>query len=379
MSTSPSTDSIQKTFLKYQHVFVFLAPLLFVVSVYFLAPTNGSGAGYWLDYWWLFFFFLLGATIVNTVGISGSALFVPFLIFIFPLLAGETLDSQTLVKIGLISESFGLSSSALAFVQYGLVDRKLALSLVLGAVPFVVAGALLSFVIPAPVFHALLGLALIAASILLFKADLGHEEPGGTSSDEADVSADGGEQTDGLRASSDPQSDGGPDLPDDDDKLGPAGVETADDGTVTRVDREGDDYSYSRAGWLERFGNYSIGGVFQGLAGFGVGELGIISMLRTNVPVRVAIGTNHIVVALTAVLASLVHVFGGAVVPGGHSLDLASTPWNMVVWTVPATVTGGQIAPYVSAAIDTQLIKQGVGVLFAVIAVALFLMASGAV
>ena len=378
MTTASSADSIQKAFLKYQHVFVFLAPLLFIVSVYFVAPTpSDAGTGYWVEYWWLFVFFLIGATIVNTVGISGSALFVPFLIFIFPLLAGETLDSQTLVKIGLISESFGLSSSALAFVQYGLVDRKLALSLVLGAVPFVVAGALLSFVIPAPVFHALLGLALIAASVLLFKADLGHEEPDATG-DEAEVSADGGEQSDGLRASSDPRSDGGAELPDDDDKLGPAGVETAEDGTVTRVDRDGDDYSYSRAGWLERFGNYSIGGVFQGLAGFGVGELGIISMLRTNVPVRVAIGTNHIVVALTAVLASLVHVFGGAVVPGGHSLDLASTPWNMVVWTVPATVTGGQIAPYVSAAIDTELIKQGVGILFGVIAAALFLMASGA-
>ena len=361
MTTPSSSGSIQKTFLKYQHVFVFLAPLLFVVGVYTGAPTEGSGSSYWLEYWWLFVFFLLGATIVNTVGISGSALFVPFLIFIFPLIAGETLGSQTLVKIGLISESFGLSSSALAFIQYGLVDRRLALSLVAGAVPFVVAGALLSFVIPDPIFHALLGLALIAASYLLFKADLGHEEPG-ASGDDADVSADGG-----------------PELPDDDDKLGPAGVEKAEDGTVTRVDRDGNDYSYSHGGYLERFGNYSVGGVFQGLAGFGVGELGIISMLRTNVPVRVAIGTNHIVVALTAVLASLVHVFGGQFVPGAHNISLASTPWNMVVWTVPATVTGGQIAPYVSAAVDTELLKQGVGVLFGIIAVALFLMATGAV
>ena len=223
MSTSSPTDNLQKTFLKYQHIFVFLAPLLFVVAVFVGAPTEGSGASYWLEYWWLFLFFLLGATIVNTVGISGSALFVPFLIFIFPLIAGQTLDSQTLVKIGLISESFGLSSSALAFIQYGLVDRRLALSLVAGAVPFVVAGALLSFVIPAPVFHLLLGMALITAAYLLFKADLGHEEPGG-SDDAAEVSADGGHG-----------------LPDDDDKLGPAGVETAEDGTVTRVDRDGND------------------------------------------------------------------------------------------------------------------------------------------
>jgi len=177
------------------------------------------------------------------------------------------------------------------------------------------------------------------------------------------VSADGGDAT----------------LPDDDNKLGPAGVETADNGTVTRVDRDGNDYGYTRGGYLERFANYSIGGVFQGLAGFGVGELGIISMLRTDVPVRVAIGTNHIVVALTAVLASLVHVFGGGLVPGAHSIDLASTPWNMVVWTVPATVTGGQIAPYVSTALDTGTIKKFVGGLFAVIAAALFLMATGGV
>jgi uncharacterized membrane protein YfcA len=360
MTTASGIDRVQRDFLKYQHVFVFLAPLLFVVAVYFGAPTPaGSGTDYWLEFWWLFFVFLLGATIVNTVGISGSALFVPFLIFIFPLVA-YPLDSQTLVKIGLISESFGLSSSALAFIQYGLVDRRLALSLVAGAVPFVIAGALLSFVIPAPVFHALLGVALIVASYLLLKADLGHEEPG--ASDDTTVSTDGGND----------QS-----LPDDDNKLGPAGVETAEDGTVTRVDRDGENYSYSRVGYLERFGNYSIGGVFQGLAGFGVGELGIISMLRTDVPVRVAIGTNHIVVALTAVLASLVHVFGGGLV-GGHTMDLASTPWNMVIWTVPATVTGGQIAPYVSATLDTEILKTGVGVLFAVISIALFLMASGA-
>src|SRR6056297_703703 len=148
MTTSSSTDSIQKTFLKYQHVFVFLAPLLFIVSVYFLAPTPAdTDAGYWLEYWWLFIAFLIGATIVNTVGISGSALFVPFLIFVFPLFA-YPLEPETLVKIGLLSESFGLSSSSLAFIQHGLVDRRLALSLVLGGVPFVVGGALLSFIIP---------------------------------------------------------------------------------------------------------------------------------------------------------------------------------------------------------------------------------------
>jgi len=357
-----SYSRIQKSFLKYQHLFVFTVPVLFVAGVYLFAPTSGgAGTDYWLEYWWLFPFFLLGATIVNTVGISGSALFVPFFIFIFPLFSHQV-EPETIVKISLISEAFGLSSSAVAFIQYGLVDRRLALTLVLGSLPFVIGGALLSFIIPEVVFHSLLGLALMAASYLLFRTDLGHEEP--SSSSESEAVTDGGEARD---------------LPDDSGKLGPAGVRTDDEGTVTRVDRAGDDYVYDRSGYLRRFANYSIGGTFQGLAGFGVGELGIISMLGTSVPVQVAIGTNHIVVALTAIIASLVHVFGGGLVPGGHSMSLATTPWNMVVFTVPATVTGGQIAPYVSSALGTNTIKRFVVALFAVISVALFLMAMGGV
>ncbi len=356
--SSERYSHIQKTLLKHQHLLVGLAPVLFVAAVFFAAPTPAdTGADYWLNYWWLFPAFLAGATIVNTVGISGSAIFVPFLIFIYPLFA-QPLAPETIVKVGLISEAFGLSSSSIAFIQYGLVDRRLALSLVGGSIPFVIAGALLSFVIPEVVFHALLGLALLAAAVLLFKIDLSHGEGAG---DEDALAADGGLSTD---------------PPDDPDKLGPAGVRTDDDGTVTRIDRDGGGYQYDRVGYLRRFANYSIGGTFQGLAGFGIGELGIISMLNTKVPVRVAIGTNHIVVALTAILASLVHVFGGGLV-GGHSLSLASTPWNMVVFTVPATVIGGQIAPYVSNALDTSTIKNFVGGLFTVISVALFLMAFG--
>jgi uncharacterized membrane protein YfcA len=359
MSTT-TTQQLQKSFLKYQHIFVFTAPALFVAFVLLAAPTDGGGGlDYWLEFWWLFPFFLLGATVVNTVGISGSALFVPFFIFIFPLLA-YPLEPETLVKVGLISESFGLSSSAIAFIQHGLVDRRLAFTLVAGSVPFVIGGALLSFFIPEPLFHAALGVALITAAYLMFRADLSHDEPAETA-DSPEAVADGG--TGGL--------------PDDDGKLGSAGVRSTDEGAVTRVDRGGDTYEYTWSGYLERFANYSVGGTFQGLAGFGVGELGIISQLRTDVPTRIAIGTNHIVVAVTAILASIVHVFAGSVIPGLHSLSIASTPWNMVVFTVPATVTGGQIAPYVSNALDPGTIQKGVGALFTIISVALFLMAAG--
>jgi len=355
-----AAQTLQKSFLRYQHVFVFAAPAVFVILVLSVAPTPAdAGLDYWLQYWWLFPFFLVGAITVNTVGISGSALFVPFFIFIFPVIA-HPLSPETLVKVGLISESFGLSSSAIAFIKFALVDRRLALTLVGGSIPFVVGGAFLSFFIPEPMFHAALGIALLAAAYLMLTVELGHESPSETHTEAA---ADGGD---------------GDDLPDDDDKLGPAGVRMDEEGWITRVDRTGETYEYSWSGYLERFANYSVGGIFQGLAGFGIGELGIISQLRTGVPIRIAIGTNHIVVAGTAILASLVHVFAGTVLPSIHALSVASTPWNMVVFTVPATTIGGQIAPYVSNTLDTSLLQKGIGVLFGIISIALFLMASGA-
>jgi len=357
--TSTSTTSkssyarIVSAFLKNQHFFVFTAPVLFVALVYLFAPTGGaSGSGYWLEFWWLFPFFLLGATIVNTVGISGAALFVPFLIFVFPLLASP-LDAATIVKVGLISESFGLSSSAVAFVAHGLVDRRVGTAIVTGALPLVVGGALLSFFLPEPVFQLLLGIVLTLSAYLLFNLDLSH----GHGSDEPT-----------------PATDGGSDLPNDDEKLGHAGVSVDGDGQVTRVDRSGTEYRYDRSGYFERFGTYGFGGVFQGVAGFGIGEIGIVSMLRSKIPVRVAIGTNHIVVATTAIAASLTHVFGGGLV-GAHQMNLATTPWNMVVFTVPATVTGGQIAPYVTSTFSTRTLKLFVAGLFVLISTALYVLA----
>jgi hypothetical protein len=102
---------------------------------------------------------------------------------------------------------------------------------------------------------------------------------------------------------------------------------------ATLTDRDGKTYKYCRTGYRKRFFGYGFGGVFQGLAGFGIGELGIVSMVITKIPVRVAIGTSHLIVALTAIVASLTHI----------SQSLArniETPWNIVFMTVPAVIIG---------------------------------------
>jgi uncharacterized membrane protein YfcA len=311
--------------IQYEHYLVFLVIPLFWFA---LQSAVGGDSSYWLRYWWMFPISLLIATTVNTVGISGAALFVPFFVLVFPFLAPPLLPEQS-VKLGLITESFGLSSSALAFLRYGLVDKKLGVYTVLGAAPFVVGGAFLSFYIPKYMFHFLIAGALLVSVYLLI-----HNE-----------------RKQSKRACID------------EDVIGSHHTHHKHD-NVTLVDRDGKEYLYCRCGYRQRFLGYGFGGIFQGMAGFGIGELGIVSMLITKIPIRVAIGTSHIIVASTAILASLTHISQSQV----HGIE---TPWNILFMTVPAVITGGQVAPYVAAKVKTDTLEHFVAGLFTLLALAL--------
>lgn len=306
-----------------QILVLLVIPLFLAVLIY----SAGNDSSYWLKYWWMFPTALVIATVVNTVGISGAALFVPFFVLVFPIFADELSPEQT-VKLGLITESFGLSSSALAFIRFGLVDRKIGIYAVLGAVPFVVAGALLSFAVPVHVFRVLVALALLGAVYLMLSRERVKAKIESIQNRFIDEHH--------------PQH-------------------------MTNVeftDRGGNTYYYCRCGYRTRFIGYGTGGLFQGVAGFGIGELGIVTMLITEIPIRVAIGTSHMVVALTAIVASSVHL-------AGSNVEGTVTPWNIIVMTVPAVIIGGQVAPYIAAQLKVSILEYFVAALFVVMSVAL--------
>ena len=124
--------------------------VLFLVVLYFAVPQSMH---YWLHYWWMFPVALIIALTVNTVGISGAALFVPFFILLFPLLSGTHISAIDSVKLGLVTESFGLSSSALAFLAFGLVDITLARQAMLRAAPLLIVGVLVAFFVPKSILY----------------------------------------------------------------------------------------------------------------------------------------------------------------------------------------------------------------------------------
>lgn len=328
------TQPLQHILLRSQYLIVMFAVAAALLAIVSLYPAPAS---YWLRFWWLFPIAFAIALAVNTAGISGAALFVPFFILVFPLLSGTHLQAIDTVRLGLITESFGLSSSALAFLAFGLVDMKLARQSLLAALPFIVAGVWVVSVIPGSILYLMVA-ALLGIAVLL----LHFENTLRTRRQSA---------KDGAMALA-AVAEGGTSV-----------AHTSIDGTTYR-------YGYTAAGLTQRSFGYAVGAVFQGATGFGVGEMGIIAMVISRIPMRIAIGTNHLVVATTAVAASIIHF-----TLASHAVAWSSFAWNIPVVTIPAVVLGGQLAPYLAARLPSRSLERFVSALFIVIATALIVLA----
>lgn len=277
------------------------------------------------------------ALIVNTAGISGAALFVPFFILIFPHLTGFELETTNSVKLGLITESFGLSSSALAFWVFGLTDGIIAKKALLFALPMVIIGAIFTSFIPSSILYFAVAVLLTASAVLLWLE----------SRIKAKRLSEHGKKIVKIQES-DPRHH-----------------------RVTKVCKDGTVYHYMhrREDSKKIFWGYSIGGLFQGANGFGVGELGVMSLFSSSIPTRIAIGTSHVIIAVAAIIAALTHF--------AASLAIETTqafPWNIPIMTIPAVIIAGQVAPHLAARIPAKYLEKFVSMLFIVIAGGLILL-----
>ncbi len=308
----------------------YLILLIIPIFLFILTGLVKGDADYWTEFWWMFPVAIVIATVVNTVGISGAALFVPFFALVFPAFAFGLTPGQS-VMLGLITESFGISSSTFAFMRFGLVDKKMAFRSLTGAVPVVIISSVVSFYFPEKLIYFLISLALFISVY-----SLGHTERIKAFAEEL-ASKKGLTVTHQHKAT--PEN-------------------------VTLTDRNGKVYNYCRCAYRIRLFGYSLGGIFQGMSGFGIGEMGVVSMIVSGIPAKVGVGTNHIIVAGTAIVASTAHLIGSSA--GG-----SATPWNIIAMTVPAVIIGGQLAPYVAAKMNTAVLEKVLSVLFIVLAIAL--------
>ena len=266
-------------------------------------------------------------------GIGGAALFIPIFVIIFPILGPEyPLTTAAAIGTALMTEVFGFSSGFVGYYRKRLIDFRSAIPFICVAVPVAIIGALMLALLKEQ--ETFLKAAYAVLMINLCPVILKHTPPPATTSENA---------ADKNSLASDR----------------PARSITA---------KSGETYSYAvpRVGLVGGMIT-SIGAFLTGLLGVGIGEVIVPQLVKRNhVPVAVAAATSVFTVIVTIASASFTQVM--ALISAG---GVNAIPWNLVCYTIPAVIIGGQIGPWLQGRIAQRTMEKVIAILFGMIGVAM--------
>jgi uncharacterized membrane protein YfcA len=287
----------------------------------------------WTIYWFMFPVSMCIATSAMLSGIGGAAMFIPIFIIIFPILGPEyPLHTAAAIGTALMTEVFGFSSGFIGYYRKGLIDFRSALPFILVAVPVAIIGALMLAVLKEQ--ETFLKAAYAVLMLILCPVILRHTPPAAT--------ALGASEGDNRNTASRPIR------------------------SVTA--RSGEIYSYHapRQGLIGGIIT-GTGAFLTGLLGVGIGEVIMPQLVKRNrIPVAVAAATSVFTVIVTIASASFTQV-ASLIAAGGVN----AIPWNLVCYTIPAVIIGGQIGPWLQGRIAQRTLEKTIALLFGVIGLAM--------
>lgn len=109
------------------------------------------------------------------------------------------------------------------------------------------------------------------------------------------------------------------------------------------------------------------GSFLTGLLGVGIGEVVMVQLVKRNrVPIAVAAATSALIVIGTVASASFTQVT--ALISAG---GVEAIPWNLICYTVPGVMIGGQFGPWLQGRIAHRTMEKAIAGLFAVIGIAM--------
>ena len=321
-----------------------------------LAQTAAEHAEYWTKYAFMFPVSVCVATTAMLTGIGGAALFSPIFLLGFPALGPEfpLATPAEAFNVALLTECFGFTSGLLGYSKRGLVDWRVSRPFIAVGAPFGIAGGLAVASADPDVLRAAYGAATLVLGVALFFPAPERE------AEETLVACD---ENSGQGKTPEAASSSG---------------ETSNESRVrmTLVDSDGTRHAYAapRADVVAVVAT-ALGGALTGLLSVGIGESVVPQLTRRGaagerVPLPVAAGTSVsvvIVVALAAAAAQAASLYGGGGGGGGAALAF---PKNLVCWTVPGVVCGGQIGPRLQGKLRQSVAERAVGVVFVCVGVA---------
>ena len=267
------------------------------------------------------------ATVAMASGVEGATFFTP----IFILLLG--LEPAVAIGTGLITEVFGFGSGLVAYYRKRLIDYRLGGALLMVTVPMALVGTWIATMVDAGLLKAVLGVGLLAVAASFLRSPAAET----VKRLDDDISSASGEGS-----------------------------------TRVLTTAEGETIRYTVCNRVEGSAIAGVGALFLGMVSTGLGEMnGYFLLKRCRVPSKVAVATSVLVVAVSALVASIGHV-AGFLKEGGSALN---TVMSLVIFTVPGVVIGGQLGSLVASRISQNVLERALGILFLV--VALLMLAPG--
>jgi len=235
------------------------------------------------------------------------------------------------IGAALMTEVFGFSSGFVGYYRKRLIDFKSALPFICVSVPVAIAGALMFGILQEQ--EVLLKGAYAVLMLILCPIILRHTPPRDMLSELDD--------NDAVNAQSEIREITG---------------------------RNGQTYRFRKPkqGFIGAFFT-SIGSFLTGFLGVGVGEVILPQLVKRNhVPVAIAAATSVLTVIVTIASASFTQI--AALIDAG---GLSAVPWNLVCYTIPAVIIGGQIGPLLQGRIAQRKLEKAIALLFGIIGLAM--------
>jgi len=274
-----------------------------------------------LEYWYLLPISILIATIAMSSGIGGAVFFSP--LFMLAL----KLEPQIAVGSALATELFGFASGLFAYAKAKLIDYKLAKNLLLFSIPAAILGAYYADSVSDLILKAIFAIGLLFIGFQLYNSWRKEEK----------------EKKEKQRQEEFKQT-----------------------FEKTLTDASGNEYKYTICNKNMGRSFAAIGGAFVGMISVGLAELQEYHLVaRCKVPPPVAIGTSIFVVVITVLVASVGH-FYEFTKEGG---DVLSQVVNLIIFTIPGVVIGGQLGPKLQKVVPEDKMKVGIAVLFSLIGI----------
>lgn len=274
-------------------------------------------------YWFMFPLAIGIATIAMLCGIAGAALFMPVFLLVFPLLGAEYEINDPMVSVAaaLMTSTFGFSSGFIAYSRQGLIDFKQALAFLKIAMPLAICGVLICSMLSNVHIRLAYGVLAILMGFFLLK-----------NQEESQI-----ENTSSERKKRTIQS------------------------------RDGTVYQYFK--YRPKIVLTALGGFLTGLLSTGIGEVVMPQLIKKGkVPVPIAAGTSVFIVVSVFFLASSMHAY--MIIKSG---GINAIPWNLVCYTIPGVIIGGQIGPRLQGKFSQQKMIKGIAIVFCSIGLLMFL------